>query len=708
MTATNNLPKSPLCDSVVGNYQGNTVRILLAHLAELLGDGGSGSGSSLAAEIEARIAGDRNTGILQLQNIGGTGDAITADLVSDGGIADLGPASRLLYTPTQTNTAAEPTLTVAGTTLRVRCSDDTVWPAGAFAPGRAYWLQKFGGFARVMTEVSLTDLLNHVAVETNARVAAIAAEAAARATAITAEATARQQADLLETTARQDADFALTVYSQPGEGIVYARDADGNTVMRLRDDGVFEANLRARDLIDYVDLPTLPGEYIGVTLYDANGEVVAGIDMRTGLPVHAGLEDEPGDGGSGDGDGTVTNLLSEEANAIGDATNVRRGPDGQVYYDSANQWGPTMIGYERRGDVHLAETKSVAVGTVAFGGGGIGVIRPVDEAYPYHLIGPNLTPAPLTAAGASGVATLDRRSAARQDRPTTLAISRPVSSTVTADALVGSVPRTELAAAVTQAVDNLALWGKTLFVDRILLSLLEGQPTTPQNTAEMHYGAIAASLRSEIANITGQADPPWVVINQSAGTRSDGTSPVILAEDTIYRSYYSILIVGTPKYPFPMADGMAGTHTPEAYSQISQIEDEAIAVVQAGGEWHPPSLNEITATGSTVKAQFWTISPLVLRDPDNHGFDVLVDGALAEIASVTVAGSEATITLTSAMPAGAAVEGRYSWGRTGDQGDGYAANRGSLTDSWSTPWRLDPSVTLYRYALSGRAFTTAS
>lgn len=58
MTATNNLPTSTLIDSLVGNYQGNTRRIMIDKLAALLGDGGSGSGSSLAAEIADRIAAD--------------------------------------------------------------------------------------------------------------------------------------------------------------------------------------------------------------------------------------------------------------------------------------------------------------------------------------------------------------------------------------------------------------------------------------------------------------------------------------------------------------------------------------------------------------------------------------------------------------------------------------------------------------------------
>ncbi|PWG67412.1 hypothetical protein DEM28_28680, partial [Enterobacter mori] len=40
----------------------------------------------------------------------------------------------------------------------------------------------------------------------------------------------------------------------------------------------------------------------------------------------------------------------------------------------------------------------------------------------------------------------------------------------------------------------------------------------------------------------------------------------------------------------------------------------------------------------------------------------------------------------------------YAFGQTGDQGDGFAANRGSVTDSWAQP--SAHGGTLHRYALS--------
>ena len=66
-----------------------------------------------------------------------------------------------------------------------------------------------------------------------------------------------------------------------------------------------------------------------------------------------------------------------------------------------------------------------------------------------------------------------------------------------------------------------------------------------------------------------------------------------------------------------------------------------------------------------------------------------------------VVGSAVAITM-SAVPDGALTVD-YAYGRSGDQGDGFTANRGSLTDSWSQASRMISGETLYRYARSGRA-----
>ncbi|MDB6455225.1 hypothetical protein [Falsirhodobacter sp. 20TX0035] len=84
-----------------------------------------------------------------------------------------------------------------------------------------------------------------------------------------------------------------------------------------------------------------------------------------------------------------------------------------------------------------------------------------------------------------------------------------------------------------------------------------------------------------------------------------------------------------------------------------------------------------------------------------HGFAVAGVTNGATIESVAVSGTNVLITMT-AEPLGDLTV-RYAWGQTGDRGDGFTANRGSLTDQWSQASRLVSGATHYRYARSGRA-----
>lgn len=92
-------------------------------------------------------------GTLPLINIGGTGDAIIADLapaLTDAGITALGTLSEVEYTPVSTNAAVNPMLTVGGFTYPIRNADAGTWPANGFVVGRRYTLRRFGGTLRVV------------------------------------------------------------------------------------------------------------------------------------------------------------------------------------------------------------------------------------------------------------------------------------------------------------------------------------------------------------------------------------------------------------------------------------------------------------------------------------------------------------------------------------------------------------------------------
>src|SRR5690606_15696499 len=119
----------------------------------------------------------------------------------------------------------------------------------------------------------------------------------------------------------------------------------------------------------------------GVEFYK-DGVIAKGYDIRDGsrYPKVAASE----------GGGSANALPPEAANTSGNAWNVISGPDGQIYYLS-DQWGGKTIGYETRDTDTIAQTKGIATGVVAFGGGGMGTARTIPETYTYHLFDETFT-----------------------------------------------------------------------------------------------------------------------------------------------------------------------------------------------------------------------------------------------------------------------------------------------------------------------------
>lgn len=486
----------------------------------------------------------------------------------------------------------------------------------------------------------------------------------------------------------------------PGDQAVHARSSNGPTLVTLST-GQTRGNFTVEDLRDAFSKSSgLPGDNIEALVVDQNGITLLGWDTRSGR-----LYDATAQGGATPGPnpnpGSVTSILTPDAvSGPLDAWHVFEGGNGQIYYQS-NQW-VEPIGYEMRDGRSLAQTRSIATGVIAFGGGGLGVVRPRAERYPFHVVSPLLEAPDMMGAEASAAATLDLQTAARATRPTTVAITAATGSMLEADALAGSALRSQLAGSLVGAVQSLSAWGKTLFVDRIILSLLDGATGIGELTADAHYAAIGNGLRMEVVDATGQGDFPILVVRPSAGTRTDGMSEVALAEGRLHLTHFSLgFLVATPMYPFPLQGGMPGTHTPEALALADEITAVAINEVHAGRQWYLPTLEEATFTSARViRARFNAMSDLVIRDPAEHGFSISGATNGATITGVSVSGLYATITL-SATPTGT-ISLMQAWGRTGDRGDGRTANRSSLTDGYSYASRLVEGHTHHRYAAPGR------
>ena len=104
----------------------------------------------------------RDAGIIPTANVAGTSNAITADIAPTlvtAGVTTLGTASEIELIPAAANTAANPTITIAGLTIGIRNADGSAWPANGFVVGRCYKLRRTGGTLRVVAgDATVTEI----------------------------------------------------------------------------------------------------------------------------------------------------------------------------------------------------------------------------------------------------------------------------------------------------------------------------------------------------------------------------------------------------------------------------------------------------------------------------------------------------------------------------------------------------------------------
>ncbi|MCJ8139556.1 SwmB domain-containing protein [Falsirhodobacter halotolerans] len=722
-----------------------------------------GLGAALTDAEAARVAGDnqlravaRDGVTIPLINIGGTPDAITADIWPSfltAGITTISDTAEVVFNPNAPNVTGSPTLTAGGVTLTIRDVNNNTVPASFLRPGRPYKGRRSGSNLRIVagdaTSVELAGLradrivgdaqggtitLDSVGGTGDAITASVASSltaigiSAANVRRVTWTQPATNTAE--RPTLNIDGMGAVPIFSSdnavlPAGGLKRLRIYEA---VKVAGRWILISDVNGADLKILTDTQTAQGARVAMTeqqITALRGTVWPGDGLTlvraTNGPVLmvtpdgttrgrflaedvVGLED--GTGGSGG----VDFLPPDTGDIPMNAFNIWQKAEDVLGFLS-DDWMGRTIAFEKRGGRILAETPSLAIGVLAFGGGGLGIERPLVQRHRYHVLSETggLAPA-LIAADAAAVMDLDLAMDKGRKRRTLLAASVPQASITEAEALPDTPKRQEFTAKLADLTATSAAFGKTLFVDRILLSLLEGSPNTHEKTADAHYAAVGNGLRMEVAGATDQGALPLLVVSQSAGTRTSGGAEVILAEARLDWTHFALnFVVATPKYPFALAEGMPATHTTAALRQISEMEALAVAEVHAGNRWYCPVMEEVTKSNArTLQARFNALSNLAL-DAGEHGFTVLVNGTPVAITSAAVSsGTFVNLTLATDLPASAEIEVRYAWGASGDRGDGFAANRGKLRDGWGQVSRYDPAVTLRRYALSARVRFTAA
>lgn len=385
---------------------------------------------------------------------------------------------------------------------------------------------------------------------------------------------------------------------------------------------------------------------------------------------------------------------------LGNVWALRDEPTGFRYM--SDQYAQTVMGFEERDEVTLGETHPLAIGMAAFGGRA-GMPRALPEDFRFHVVDDTLAGriAPFQAKS-QGVSAQRHAAAKSHAYRTIIALSQDQAGITAPEALPDSGLYTTLMHRISAARDALRGWNKEFHLDRIALSLLSGAPHTEFTVAVQHYGDVAKAMRYDAAIAAGQASFPHIVVSQSAGSRFDGTSEVILAEGQLDALHAALgVIVATPTYPFALMDDMPATLAPTAQALVDELEVLAVAAVQDNRRWYCPSVQQAFAAKNTVTVAFSSLSDLVLEDGP-HGFALRCDGPAPGITSAEVRGKTVVLTLDGDLPEGE-VYVSYAWGATRSTGDdNRTANQGAVRDSWSQRSALFPDQALHRYALSGR------
>lgn len=363
-----------------------------------------------------------------------------------------------------------------------------------------------------------------------------------------------------------------------------------------------------------------------------------------------------------------------------------------------------VMGFTQYGRTLLAETRGPAIGMLAFGSGQ-GPERPLAEPFTYHVVDETLRgEAEAGHARSLGVQSQRLNRQLGRALQTVVALDAPVAGHTPADTAAAF---DTLCARLTQATRALSdFGGRRLFVDRVGLGLLGGAPLTPEAEADALYADTARHMGKALARITGQGSTPAFVIRQGAGTRTDGTSEVILAEGRLNIRHPTLgFVVATPSYPFAFLDDMPATLTPQSHLLADEMETIALYETQSGRNWQCPLLRYAQfhdpQPGTMIEAEFTTMAPLVL-DKGPHGFTLEGVTNGAKITSITLSGPDrVTITLDT-PPEGENIALCYAFGGKTDKPTEKPVNQGALRDTWATPSQTLPGITLHRYALSAR------
>ncbi len=269
----------------------------------------------------------------------------------------------------------------------------------------------------------------------------------------------------------------------------------------------------------------------------------------------------------------------------------------------------------------------------------------------------------------------------------------------------GDGPTQPYQLAINQALNykNIANAGGNI-ISTSAMVWIQGETDISISTAPSVYKERVLKLREDYAADVGQRLPLLVLSQVASHTkRTPGHAPDIgIAQWEM--SAASDVLMACPMYQFNYATD--GIHLPAHSSRWlgCYIGRALYHTITLGEKWRPLEPTDVWRQGKLINVYFHVpVGPLVLdtvnvTDPGNYGFEVFdANGSALGIASVSVAGNRAQITLAT-TPTGPVTVG-YALGTalTGANAGRTTGARGCLRDSDSaTGWANDASGQPYK------------
>ena len=236
-------------------------------------------------------------------------------------------------------------------------------------------------------------------------------------------------------------------------------------------------------------------------------------------------------------------MVKNHPNTLGNVWMLRESERGLEYL--SDQYFGRVMGYEDIEHKTLAQTAEIALVTLAIGSG-VNSPRHHDEYYDWHVVDHTLQGgSPSYSAASHAIINAKKCDETHAALHTHFAIDCAKPGTTEDHLKPDGDYYKSILHLIDDAKSNADLFGKSLFVDCVKVSVLSGQSNLTSNSADYLIAAFIHELRADICAKTGQATFPKFLISPFNDTGSE----LCLAEGQLDVNHPTLgIIVTSPQY----------------------------------------------------------------------------------------------------------------------------------------------------------------